>query len=214
MPELSTLLIFSLAAVALIVVPGPNLIYITARSISEGRRSGLASALGVETGTFVHVGAAAAGLSALVASSAAAFSLIKYAGAAYLIYLGIRALRKAGDGPTGDVAIEEVPLSKAYRQGLLVQLLNPKVAIFFLALMPQFVEPASGSVATQILVLGAVMALIGLFIDSIYALAAGAISSWLRVRPRAARRQNQLTGGVYLTLGVAAALSGSRPEPT
>lgn len=210
MPDLATLLLFTATAVVLVAIPGPNLIYITTRSISEGRRAGLASALGVETGTIIHVGAAAVGLSALLASSAVAFSVIKYAGAAYLIYLGVRALLTAGHRLESDSTWTSRSLPRAYRQGLLVQVLNPKVAIFFLALLPQFVDPANGSAATQILVLGGLLAVLGFVIDCLYALAAGAISSWLRARPRAVRRQQYLTGGVYITLGVAAALSGER----
>jgi len=130
MPEPATLLVFSLAALVLVAVPGPNLIYITTRSIGEGRRAGLASALGVESGTLVHVAAAAVGLSALLASSAVAFSVVKYAGAAYLVYLGVRTLLRAEDaGETENLPPSS--LGRAYRQGLLVQLLNPKVALFF-----------------------------------------------------------------------------------
>lgn len=208
MPDPSTLLVFSLAAVALIAAPGPNLIYITARSIGEGRRSGLASALGVESGTLVYVAVTAAGLSALLASSQVAFSVVKYAGAAYLIVLGIRALLGAGQPAATDAGVGELSLIKAYRQGLLVQLLNPKVALFFLALFPQFLDPAAGSLALQIVVLGALMAVLGLLIDVIYAFAAGALGSWLRAHPKAARRQDCFTGIVYLALGAAAALSG------
>lgn len=208
MPDPSTLLVFSLAAVALIAVPGPNLIYITARSIGEGRRAGLASALGVESGTLVYVAVTAAGLSALLASSQVAFSVVRYAGAAYLIFLGIRALRQAGQPAATDSGVGARSPIKAYRQGLLVQLLNPKVALFFLALFPQFLDPAAGSLALQIVVLGALMAALGLLIDVIYALAAGALGSWLRAHPKAARRQDYFTGIVYLALGAAAALSG------
>lgn len=208
MPDPSTLLVFALAAVVLIAIPGPNLIYITARSIGEGRRSGLVSALGVESGTFVHVGVAALGLSALLASSQEAFGVVKYAGAAYLIFLGIRSLTETRSPAASDVEAGEVSLIKAYRQGLLVQLLNPKVALFFLALFPQFLDPAAGSLTLQIVVLGAIVALIGLLVDSIYALAGGALGAWLRTHPAAARWQRYLTGIVYLGLGAAAALSG------
>ncbi len=186
------------------------MIYITTRSLSEGRRSGLASALGVEIGTLAHVAAAAAGLSALVASSAATFSLIKYAGAAYLLYLGIRALLGAAAPDGARPGAEPVSTADAFSQGLLVQVLNPKVAIFFLALMPQFVDPATGPVALQILVLGGLMAVLGLAIDCLYALGASAIGARLRACTRAASRRRRVTGTVYIALGAAAALSGDR----
>jgi threonine/homoserine/homoserine lactone efflux protein len=210
MPEASTLWVFTLAAVVLIVIPGPNLIYITTRSITEGRRAGLTSALGVEFGTLLHVAAAAVGLSALIASSAALFSVIKYAGAVYLIYLGVRTLRHSRHAEAGKVGPVSGPgsRSRAFRQGVIVQLLNPKVALFFLAFLPQFIDPTRGPVAIQILVLGGMMAVLGLCIDSLYALGGSAVSSWLDRRPRAARRQRYFTGAVYIGLGLAAALSG------
>ena len=209
MPETSTLLVFAAAAAALIVVPGPNLIYIATRSISEGRRSGLVSVLGVETGTLVHSAAAAVGLSAVVASSATAFAFVKYAGAAYLVYLGIRALLTE-DPPADAEPTPPISLARAYRQALLVQLLNPKVALFFLALLPQFVDPDRGSVAGQILVLGGVVAVLGVTISSAYAVAAGAAGARLRARAGFERRQRQVNGVVYVVLGAAAALTGHR----
>jgi threonine/homoserine/homoserine lactone efflux protein len=209
MPDGSTLLLFAGAAIVLVVVPGPNLIYIVARSVGEGRAAGLASAFGVETGTLVHVAAAAAGVSALLASSATAFSVVKYAGAAYLVYLGVRALLARGED--GEVApAQPAPLQKTFRQGMVVQLLNPKVALFFLAFLPQFVDPAGGPVALQILVLGAILTAIGLTVDVIYALAAGAAGARLRGRPGATRVQERASGVIYLVLGAAAAFSGGR----
>ncbi len=209
MPEASTLLLFAAAAVALIAVPGPNLIYITARSLADGRRAGLVSVLGVETGTLVHVAAAAGGLSALLASSAVAFAFVKYAGAAYLVYLGVKTLLARDADPAAE-APPPAPLHRVYRQAVLVQLLNPKVALFFLAFLPQFVDPSRGTVAGQILVLGAVVAVLGVCISSLYALAAGAAGARLRSRAGFVRGQRYLTGAVYLGLGAAAALTGDR----
>ncbi len=209
MPELGTLGLFALAAALLIAVPGPNLIYIATRSASEGRRAGLASVLGVETGTAIFAIAAAAGLAAVLASSAVAFEVVKYAGAAYLVALGIRALVDSGDD--SDPAVEEAPsLWEAYRQGVFVQLLNPKVALFFVAFLPQFTDPARGSVATQILVLGAVLALLGACISSLYALGAAAAGSWLRERRGKRGGRQWFTGGVYITLGLAAVIGGDK----
>ena len=210
MPEPATLLLFTLAAVVLVAIPGPNLLYITTRSISEGRRAGIASALGVESGTIVHVAAAAAGLSALLASSATAFDAIRYLGAAYLVYLGIRTLRARDEDGAEPGAAPAVSLGRAYRQGVIVQLLNPKVALFFLAFLPQFVDPARGPVAAQILVLGALLATLGLVNDCLYAIAAGALGARLRSHGALARRRRHVTGAVYLALGAAAAVTGRR----
>lgn len=217
MPEPATLALFVVAAVALIAVPGPNIIYIATRSASEGRRAGLASVLGVETGTIVYTTAAAVGLAALLASSAVAFDIVKYAGAAYLLVLGVRALlaREEGEADPGAHPGPGEParagsLARAYRQGVLVQLLNPKVALFFVAFLPQFTDPAQGSVAVQILVLGTVLALLGACISSAYAVAAAAAGSWLRERRRGFGARRYLTGGVYIALGLAAAVGSER----
>ena len=151
MPAPSTLALFALAALALIAIPGPNMLYVATRSMSEGRGAGIASALGLLTGTLIYVAAAAAGVSAVIASSALAFDALRYLGAAYLIYLGVRALirrERAAEAPAG---------RHAYRQAIVVQLLTPKVALFFLAFLPQFVDPARGPVWTQVLVLGAIL---------------------------------------------------------
>ena len=209
MPAPETLGLFALAALALVIVPGPNLLYIANRALADGRRAGLASVLGVETGTLVWAGAAAAGLSALLASSAVAFDVLRYAGAAYLLYLGLRTLR-AREGEAGP-APAPASLARAYREALLVQLSNPKVAIFFLALLPQFVVQDRGPAATQILVLGLVLASVGITVSSLWAVAAGSLGDRLRASARARRRQRRFTGGVYIVLGAcAAAFSASR----
>jgi threonine/homoserine/homoserine lactone efflux protein len=208
MPAPETLLVFSLAALVLVAVPGPNLIYIATRSLGQGRRAGVASALGVETGTLVHIAAAAVGLSALIASSGTAFEVVRYAGAAYLVYLGVRTLLRREEHRLDPAATASPRLRRAYVEGVLVNVLNPKVALFFLAFLPQFVDPARGSAAEQILVLGLVLCALGCAVDMAYAFAAGAVGGWLRRRPGFARRQGYVTGSVYLALGVAAALSG------
>jgi threonine/homoserine/homoserine lactone efflux protein len=208
-PSWETLGLFALAAVVLVAVPGPNLLYIANRALADGRRAGLASVLGVETGTLVWVCAAALGLSALLASSAVAFDVVRYAGVAYLVYLGVRTLLAREE--EGDHAPPPASLARAYREGLLVQLSNPKVAVFFLALLPQFVVAERGSAAVQILVLGLVLATVGVTISSLWALAAGSLGRRLRGSARLRRRQRRFTGGVYLALGVfAAVFSGGR----
>lgn len=206
MPEPGTLLVFAFAAFALAAIPGPSTLYIATRSVADGPRAGMASALGVEAGTLVHAAAAAVGLSALVSSSATAFSLVKYAGAAYLIVLGLRAL--TGRRPDGSPeALPTVPLRRAFAQALVVQVLNPKVALFFLALLPQFVEPAAGAVASQVLVLGLVLGAVGFVTDSGWALGAALAGRRMGPRPGSGRRA---AGVVYLGLGAAAALTGER----
>lgn len=195
-------LLFLLAALTLVAIPGPNHLYITTRSIGEGRRAGLASALGVETGTLVHVAAAAAGLSAVVAASATAFGFLRYAGAAYLVYLAYRTLRARGGHDDLDLAPQ--PLRRVYLDGVLVNLLNPKVVLFFLAFLPQFVDQEAGAVPLQIAVMGLATALIGLVSDFVYAIAAGSIGRWLRARPAFQRRRRYATAVIYLGLGAVA----------
>jgi threonine/homoserine/homoserine lactone efflux protein len=208
MPMSLTLLAFIAAALVLIAVPGPNHIYIVTRGIGQGRRAALASAFGVETGTLVHVAAAVFGVTALLASSATAFNVVKYLGAAYLFWLGISSLRAREE------EVRSLPLSGAvstrrvFAQGVVVNLLNPKVGLFFLAFLPQFVDPQRGSAATQIVVLGAVMFVLALASDIVYALASDGIGRWLRRRPAFLRRRHRVSGVVYLLLGGVAALSG------
>lgn len=208
-PNPSTLAVFVAAAMALILVPGPNHVYIVTRSLSEGRRAGVASAFGVETGTLVHSAATAIGLAALIASSATAFRVVQYLGAAYLIYLGLRKLLSGGTG-TGNGQPDlrgRGSLRRVYLEGMAVNVLNPKVALFFLALLPQFVDPAAGSVPVQLFTLGVVMAMLGLSVDLLYALGAGSVGAWTRGRLNLQRSQRYLSGLVYLGLGVATALA-------
>ena len=172
------------------------------RSVDQGRRAGLVSVLGVETGTFAYALAAAAGLTGLIAASRAGFDVIRYAGAAYLVYLGLRKLlQRDADAATVRGS------SQLYLRGLLVQLLNPKIAIFFLAFLPQFVAASRGPVAIQVLILGTVFTLLAMLSDGAYALLGGVVGSWLR--GRWGRRFLRLSGGVYIGLGVVAAVSGT-----
>lgn len=209
MPDLSTLGLFSLAALGLLVIPGPAVIYITARSIDQGRAAGLASVVGISAGTMVHTAAAALGLSALLMSSTLAFTVVKLVGAAYLIYLGIRRMLQPetiGD----DVRLPRQPLWRIFRQGILVNILNPKTALFMFAFLPQFVDPARGPVQLQILVLGIVLAVLGLLSDGTYALLAARFGHWLRTSPRFARVQRYVSGGILVGLGVSAAVTNAR----
>jgi threonine/homoserine/homoserine lactone efflux protein len=199
-PDSSTLLLFAAAALALIVVPGPAVLYIVAQSIDRGRLAGVVSALGVATGGLVHVTAAAIGLSSLLVSSATAFSVVKYAGAAYLVGLGLWTLlhrrREAA------VAIpKERKLSRRFWQGAVVNVLNPKTALFFFAFLPQFVDPDKGSAALQIGVLGLLFVALAVLSDSLWALAAGTASERLRGNVRFLAVQRYVSGSVFVGLG-------------
>jgi threonine/homoserine/homoserine lactone efflux protein len=209
-PDATTLGLFVVAAVALLVVPGPAVLYIVTRSIEQGRSAGLVSVLGVHLGSLVHIAAAAVGLSSLLVSSAVAFNVVKYLGAAYLIFLGIRALLTRAE--PGEPEIRAAPLGKLLRQGAVVNILNPKTALFFLAFFPQFVDPAAGSAALQIVFFGLVFVGLGLVTDSFYALLAGTAGSWLRSSRAFFAVRRWVSGSVFIGLGLVAALSGSRQK--
>jgi threonine/homoserine/homoserine lactone efflux protein len=200
-PASEAFALFSLAALALLLVPGPAVLYVVMQSAEHGRVAGLVSVAGVHLGTLVHVGAAAVGLSALIVSSAVAFSIVKYAGAAYLVYLGIR--RLLAREPFGVVRVDEQPLWQLFRRGAVVNVLNPKTALFFLAFLPQFVDPTR-TVWTQVVVLGLTFVVLGFVSDGLYAFAAGTIGRWLRERRQLMR---YASGGVFVGLGVSAALA-------
>lgn len=205
----SSLWIYVLASLALLAVPGPSVLYVVALSLRQGRVAGLASVAGVGAGAYLHFVAAALGLAAVVAASAVAFALVKWAGAAYLVYLGLRTLA-ARDGK-GAPRATPVPrsLRRVAAQGVVVTLLNPKLALFVLAFVPQFVDPARGPVAAQVLVLGAIFCGMAAVTDSMYALGAGWLGGLMRRSVAAARIQRWITGGIYLGLGVLAATSGA-----
>ena len=208
MPDSQTIWLFCLAATALIVIPGPAVLYIVAQSVGQGRRAGLVSASGVASGGLVHVLGAAVGLSGLLLSSATLFSAVKLAGAAYLVYLGAR--RLLGREASAFVAPSEARSPRRlYRDGVVVNILNPKTALFFYAFLPQFLDPGRGSVVLQALVLGALFVAIALLSDSVWALASGSAAGWLKARPIAAHVERWVTGTVLVGLGAAAALSGT-----
>jgi threonine/homoserine/homoserine lactone efflux protein len=213
MPTPGTLAVFAVSAIGLLLIPGPAVTYLVARSIDQGRAAGLASVAGLGLGTMAHVVSAALGVSAIAASSALAFSALKYLGAAYLIAIGIRTWLRRDDHVAPVHGDEPVPttrgdLWKAFRQGVVVNVLNPKTALFFLAFLPQFVDPGRGAAWIQLLVLGTTFVALGLCTDGGYALLASHLGSWLRERPSFARRRRYVTGGIYVTLGVAAAITG------
>jgi threonine/homoserine/homoserine lactone efflux protein len=209
MPNLAHLSLFLLASVVLLLTPGPAVLYIIARSVDQGRRAGLVSVCSIEAGNFLHVVAATLGLSALLLSSALAFSIVKYLGAAYLIYLGLRKLfsheeiRAASTRPPQS-------LRRIFSQGVMVAALNPKTALFFVAFLPQFVDPSQGAIAWQLLGLGCIFVFLALISDSMYALVAGMVGQWFKGSRSVVRAERYVVGSVYIGLGVTATLADAR----
>ena len=211
MPDATTYGFFVVASLALTLVPGPAVLYIVARSVEGGRPAGLVSVLGIGAGGFVHVAFAALGLSTLLVSSAAAFAVVKWLGVAYLIYLGIGRLL-ARDEEEAAVTVGNEPLTRVFSQGVVVNVLNPKTALFFLAFLPQFVDPSRGAVTAQIALLGTTFVVLALCTDGLYALLSGTAADWLKRRsesPGFRHAGRYLSGSVYLALGAATAISGS-----
>jgi threonine/homoserine/homoserine lactone efflux protein len=206
MPDLTLWGLFAVASLVLLLTPGPAVLYIVARSVHQGRAAGLVSVLGIHLGTIVHIAAAAVGLSALLVSSALAFAVVKYLGAAYLIWLGIRSLT-AKDADPAAPAVPADTLRRVFRDGFVVNLFNPKTAIFFLAFLPQFTDPARGALHWQILVLGLTFMGLGIVSDGMFALAAGAAGDFLRRNRRVQRVQRWFAGTCFIGLGVTAALA-------
>ncbi len=196
-------------ALVLLLTPGPAVLYIVTRSLDQGRRAGFVSVLGVHAGTLVHVAAAAAGLSAILAASAMAFSVVKYLGAAYLIYLGVRQLLARVADPADAGPAPRPRLRRTFLDGFVVNVLNPKTALFFLAFLPQFVTISRGAVPVQIVGLGIVFVALGLLTDGLYALTAGAAARWLRARRGRALTRRWIPGTMYIGLGLATAFSGN-----
>lgn len=200
MPTTGTLLTFAVAALAVLLVPGPSVVYVMSRSVAQGRVAGMVSMLGLETGAMLHMCAAAGGVAALVAASPPIFATLRYGGAIYLAYLGIRELRAVA-GPSSMPAGNEVSRRRLYRDGVLVDLLNPKSALFFLSFLPQFVQPVRGPESGQVIVLGCCFVAMAVVCDTSYALVAGSFSRRLSSSARAQRTVARATGCVYLGLG-------------
>ena len=198
--------LFLIAGLAVNFTPGPDMLYVTARSVGQGRKAGLVSALAIGTGCLVHILAAALGLSAIVGYSATAFMIIKMAGAAYLIYLGIRTWLDAGR-PVEAKEITVDPLRKVFAQGVMVDVLNPKVALFFLAFLPQFASPSSEWFTVQIVVLGLVFNTTGTIVNSMVALIAGAAGNWLK-KPATQGLGWRLSGVIFMAMGLGLAVAG------
>ncbi|MGZ4722623.1 MAG: LysE family translocator [Ilumatobacteraceae bacterium] len=201
MPSLSALPVFIAASIALLVIPGPAVLFILARSGSQGRRAGFVSVLGVHTASLVHVSAAVAGLSAVVVASAIAFTAVKFVGGVYLIYLGVKSIRGARRARTVTAATIR-PEKKLFAEAFVVNLLNPKVALFFLAFLPQFVERGHGAIWSQTLALGLVYIVLGLCSDSMYVLIGARLGTWLGGRSERLRASRYAEGGILVGLGV------------
>src|SRR5512139_2741362 len=209
MLDFSKLYFFIGATLALLLVPGPAVLYITARSANQGRMAGLVSVLAIETANFLQAVAATLGLSAILLSSALAFDVVKYLGAAYLIYLGLRKLLVREEGVEGE-EIKPEPLSRIYWQGVAINLLNPKTALFYFAFLPQFVDPARGNVTVQTLLLGALFVGMAIITDSLYALLASSLAEKLKGSRRFQKGQRYFAGLVYVGLGITTAFTGSK----
>jgi threonine/homoserine/homoserine lactone efflux protein len=204
-PDLNSLISFAVASVALLVIPGPAVIYIVNRSVADGRQIGLAAVVGLELGTFMHVLAATVGLSAILATSENAFNVVKYLGASYLVLIGLRTLTRKPEAIS--TSASSMTQSQAFRQGFIINMLNPKIALFFLSFLPQFIDPNISSNARQSLILGSVFVLCGFVIDGIYALSASSLREVLVKGKALPFIQQYVAGVVFVLLGAAAALA-------
>jgi threonine/homoserine/homoserine lactone efflux protein len=209
MPHTGTLLVFTAVAVAFVAIPGPSNLYVLGRGLQSGTRAAVAGAAGCGSGAMVYVAATAAGLSALIASSQTLFAALHYAGAAYLCWLGVATWHAADRAAAPTAAARSASVLRSYRQGLLVELGNPKVALFFLAFFPQFIHDDAGPAALQVLVLGAVFVTVGFASDGAYAIGSGRLRAWLVRNPARLPRQQRATGVLYFGLGLWAALAGT-----
>jgi threonine/homoserine/homoserine lactone efflux protein len=207
-PPLHSLLLFMAAGLALNVTPGPDMLYVAARSTSEGRAAGIVSSLGIATGTLFHISAVALGLAALLAAVPIAYTVVRIGGAIYLMYLGVRAFAKHSPIATREIA--RASLTTIFRQGAITNILNPKVALFFLAFLPQFVDPTRGSAAGQIVVLGLIFDTSGTIVNTIVALGASSAAERVRANSRSVDILHKITGVIFIGLGLRIALASRR----
>ena len=206
MPTLETLMVFSAAAIAITLVPGPSMLYVASRSIVHGRTAGILSALGLATGLLIHTAFASLGLSAIFISSPVAFSVIKYLGATYLIYLGIKMLftkKFPSQTPTTSPLLSSL---RIYGQGIITEILNPKTALFFLSFLPQFVDPSQGSSVIQMMMLGCILVFTALVADLLIAITGGTLSKSVLIQPFARKVQNWIAGTVLIAIGLRLAI--------
>lgn len=210
----STLVAFSAATLVLLLIPGPAVMYIVTRSASQGRTAGLISVAGIHVGTAVHVLSAMVGLSAILVASATAFTVVKTVGAAYLIWLGVQSIRAYRNGALDrpEVTVEHRSLWRVFVDGIVLNVLNPKTAIFFLSFVPQFVDPGAAHPVVDLALLGALFIALGLLTDGIYALLGGWVGGHLRRSPQLQRRKDLVAGSAYLGLGVVTAFGGGSAD--
>lgn len=201
----STLVTYALIVLGFVFVPGPATLLTVARAATSGTKVGIATGAGITVGDFIHTMLAVVGISAIIATSALLFSIVKYLGAAYLIYLGIKAILAKVSPDMGQGRVP-ITAARAFRQAILAELLNPKTALFFLAFLPQFVVPENGYVVAQLIVFGVLFALIGFFSTIVFAVGAGGLGRFLRRNPAIQRWQQKAVGGIYCALGIRLAL--------
>ncbi|MEP7180907.1 MAG: LysE family translocator [Betaproteobacteria bacterium] len=210
MPSLDNFLLFLVASVLLVLTPGPNLLYLISRTLCQGRAAGLVSLAGTTTGFVVHILAASLGLSAVFVAVPVAYDVLRWAGAAYLLYLAWDAVRPGSGGVFAPRTLPAASPGRLFRMGVLTSILNPKVALFYLALFPQFVEPARGSVFTQSLVLGATQIVVAVIGDTLFVLAAATVARWLALRPLWSAAQRWVLSGVFVAIAAKLALDSRR----
>ena len=208
MPTLNSFLLFLVAGLALNLTPGPDMLYVAARGASEGRSAGIASALGIGVGTLVHIALVAGGLAAVLTAVPVAYLAIRLAGAAYLIYLGVRALLARQASTLA--ALKPAPLSTIFHQGVITNVFNPKVALFFLAFLPQFVDPARGNPALQVIALGLLFDVTGTLVNLAVAIGSSGAAARLRTPGRGGALLQRLTGGIFIALGLRLAFAARR----
>ena len=208
MPDLHSLLLFLAAGLALNFTPGPDMLYVAARGASEGRAAGIVSALGIGAGTLVHIALVALGLAALLSAVPVAYLVVRLGGALYLIYLGVRALRSQTSLALAHV--EPAPLGVVFRQGVITNVLNPKVALFFLAFLPQFVDPSRGNPALQVVALGLLFDITGTLVNLAVALGSSRAAATLRGSGRAVAVLHKVTGLLFIGLGLRLAFASRR----
>jgi len=205
MVDLTTLITYVAVVLGFVFIPGPAILLTVARATSSGPRVGIATGAGIATGDVIHTFMAIVGISAVVAASASLFSIIKYVGAAYLIYLGIHAILDKESANFGSGTLP-ISVNQAFRQAILAEVLNPKTALFFLAFLPQFVRPEHGAVTLQLMTLGLLFVLLGLFSTLVFAIGAGGIGGFLRRNPTVTRWQGKVVGGIYCAVGIRLAM--------
>lgn len=209
MPDSNALLLFVGAGLLLNITPGPDVLYIVGRSLGQGRVAGIVSALGISAGCLVHVAAAALGLSTLMVAVPMAYDAVRFGGAAYLVWLGVRAWR-ARSGAPATRELEPTTLGRIFRQGMITNVLNPKVAVFFLAFLPQFTDATRGSLPVQFIFLGSIFVVNGTVVCLAYAIAASWLGGWLKSRYDVSTWLNRAMGGLFVLLGVRLALGSRR----